>query len=113
MTKNETNLPERHLCQEKLTKENIAFKNTRGRSQENHSLGFSPAFFDSETKKIYVSRNKDGSRAAIHILNGLPDELAIKKDSHNDIILVKPSVISGFLKNEQFYTREEAANLLP
>jgi len=101
-----------HFDHNKLARENREFGSTTGISKNNRSLGFAPAFYDSESGKIYFSCNKDGTRAAIHMLEGLPEELILERDPEDNIVSVKPSVISGFVKNGRFYTREQAAKAL-
>lgn len=98
-----------YLCNDKLIKENQAFGGTGGVSNENQSLGFTPAFRDTDTGEIYRSTNKDGSPAAIHMLDGLPEDVIIARDLQGNIVAVKSSVIPGFLKDDIFYTREQAA----
>jgi len=100
-----------HLCKDILAKENLEFTGTGGISKENQSLGFSPAFCDTETGQIYLSCNKDGTPATIHMLDGLPEELIIERDQQDNIVAVKSSVIPGFVKDDKFYTREQAADL--
>ena len=98
-----------HLCNDKLAKENQAFGGTGGVSEKNQALGFTPAFRDTDTGEIYRSNNKDGSPAAIHLLDGLPEEVIVARDLQGNIMAVKSSVIPGFLKDGIFYTREQAA----
>jgi hypothetical protein len=112
MTNNCPHVSGLHLCNERLAKENQDFTGTGGISKENQSLGFSPAFIDTETGKIYLSCHKDGTPAAIHMLDGLPEELIIARDLQNKIVAVKSSVIPGFVKDGEFYTREQAAELV-
>lgn len=113
MTKNCTQISGRHLCNEKLATENQDFTGTGGVSKENRSHGFMPAFCDTETGTVYLSCHKDGTPAAIHLLDGLPEALMLETDPHDKIIAVKSSVIPGFVKNGEFYTREQAARLVP
>lgn len=109
MTKNCPKVTGLHLSNDKLATENLNYSGTGGVSHENRSLGFIPAFCDTETGAVYLSCHKDGTQAAIHILDGLPENLITARDSQKKIITVKPSVIPGFIKDEQFYTREQAA----
>lgn len=81
---------------EKLRRENEAFKDTGGVSGNNRAHGFRPAFLDPATGRVYPSRFADGTPAPIHLLEGLSNE-------------VKRMAISGFLRGEAFYTREQAA----
>jgi hypothetical protein len=112
MTKNCPQVSSLHLCNEELVKENQDFMGTGGVSKENRSLGFIPAFFDTETGTKYISCNKDGTQAVIHMLDGLPEALITERDKQNNIVSVKPSVIPGFIKEGDFYTREQAAELV-
>lgn len=112
MSKNCPHTASLHLCSEKLAKENQDFTGTGGVSKENRSLGFLPAFRDNETGRVYLSCNKDGTQAAVHLLDGLPEDVIISRDEENNIVSVKPSVIPGFVKEAVFYTREQAARLV-
>ena len=49
-----------------LRQENAVHAKTGGRSEENASLGFRPAFYDFATQKIYLSRFPDGRLAPCH-----------------------------------------------
>ena len=85
----------RQMTQQVLERENVAFQNTGGRSQENSGAGFRPAFQGAEGT-VYESRFANGALAPCHLIDGLPTE-------------VRGSVVSGFVRNGQFFTREEAA----
>ena len=41
------------MSEQVLQRENVEFLGTGGRSQENRSLGFRPAFMDQETLAVY------------------------------------------------------------
>ncbi len=109
MTKNCPKITGFHLSHDKLSRENMCYSGTGGVSNENRSLGFIPAFCDTDSGKIYLSCHKDGTQAAIHMLDGLPDKLVTARDAQHRIIAIKPSVIPGFVKEGHFYTREQAA----
>ena len=111
MTKNCAYKTGLHLCNDELAKENRRFTGTGGVSKENRSLGFLPAFCDTETGIVYPSCNKDGTPAPIHMLDGLPENLITARDQQNNIVAVKVSVIPGFVKDQEFFTREQAAEL--
>lgn len=83
----------------RLAQENHKYIDTGGISENNRSQGFVPAFLDSNTGNIYRSRFANGMPAPIHMLSGLPQT-------------IKNSVVSGFLLEKIFYTREEAAAAL-
>lgn len=97
------------FTEETLARENIKFIGTRGVSKNNRSQGFAPAFLDTATGCIYRSRFQDGHLAPVHVLSGLPDDLFDTDSSSNGQLAVKPNVISGFLREDTFYSREEAA----
>ena len=92
-----------------LHSENVAYYGTGGRSQENASLGFSPAFYDFATQKIYPSRFADGRLAPLHLLDGLPDEVVIARTLAGNVISAKATLMSGFVRDGFFYTRAAAA----
>lgn len=100
------------LSQAVLENENRRFLGTGARSEENRCLGFRPAFLDGETGAIYPSCFADGRPAPFHLLDGLPDELVLSRTSSGRVATVKSSVISGFVRERQFYTREQAASCL-
>ena len=89
-----------------LALENARFRGTAGVS-ENRPLGFRPAFMDSETRSVYPSRFADGQLAPCHVLDGLPGHLVLSRDGGGRE--VKSTVVSGFVREGVFYTRDEAA----
>lgn len=97
------------LSPQQLCRENDAFRDTGGRSEENRPLGFRPAFMDSATYAVYDSRFADGRPAPFHLLDGLPDTVVLHRDATGRVARVKESVVSGFVLDGRFYTREEAA----
>lgn len=99
----------RVMNQEVLLRENTAHTGTGGRSQENASLGFRPAFLDFETQTLYPSRFADGRLAPFHLLDGLPDEVVADRLPCGRVTAAKATLISGFVRNGFFYTRTAAA----
>lgn len=98
-----------NLSPDALRSENRHYHGSGARSQENRSEGFRPAFRDCETGRIYDSRFGDGRPAPCHLLDGLPDEVVLARDDFGRVRGVKPSVVSGFVRARQFYTRDEVA----
>lgn len=92
-----------------LLRENAAFRGTGGVSAGNRALGFVPAFLDMETGAVYRSRFADGSDAPIHVLDGLPDTVVVSRSASGDVSAVKSTVIAGFSRGGQFFTREQAS----
>lgn len=97
------------LTRKTLAEENCRFTGCGGISVENFHRGFVPAYLDTVTGSIHLSRFADGRCAPIHLLEGLPEGLVLRRDACGKVIAVKPSVNSGFLRGGQFYTREQAA----
>jgi len=95
--------------QGRLHYENLVFRGTGGLSQENREWGFRPAFLDSTTHRIYLSRYADGRPAPLHLLGGLPEELIVSRGASGSGMRVKDSLIAGFVRAGKFYTREQAA----
>ena len=98
-----------NLNEARLARENVAYTNTGGRSQENAGLGFTPAFLDFATQTIYPSRFADGRLAPFHLLDGLPEEVIVDRAPSGRVISAKATLISGFVRNGFFYTRSAAA----
>ena len=97
------------FTEETLARENLQYIGTGGVSENNRGQGFVPAFLDTATGHVYRSRFQDGRAAPVHVLSGLPHKLFEPDSSSNGPLAVKRSVISGFLREDIFYSREEAA----
>ena len=92
---------------EPLEHENRCHRGTGGVSSRNQGAGFRPAFMDTGTRAVYVSRFADGRMAPFHTLEGLPDELVLARNAGGRACAVKAAVISGFVRAGAFYTRGE------
>ena len=97
------------LSTQSLQRENRDFAGTSGISINNKTLGFVPAFYDRKTGRVQISCFSDGRPAPIHLMEGLPEEWAVGHDVNGRITSVKPTIISGFVRGDDFYTREQAA----
>ncbi|MGD8711067.1 MAG: hypothetical protein PVF40_11800 [Ectothiorhodospiraceae bacterium] len=102
----------RAITVEQLAGERRAYRNTGGDSDTNRELGFVPAFLDTATGIVYLSRNPDGTLACCHCLDGLPGTLVVERDDGGRAIAVKATVVSGFERGGCFYTREQAARFV-
>ncbi len=96
---------------DRLREENEIYAGTGGVSENNAEARFRPAFKDQSSGRIEPARMEDGSRAPMHLLCGLPDEWVTERDVDGRITGLKESVIAGFVRDGEFYTREEAARL--
>lgn len=97
------------LTELSLRDENVLFEHSRGISRNNEHQGFVPGFRLSATGETAVSRYADGSAAPIHVLDGLPEDWIAARDSEGRVTSTKPGLVSGFIRDGRFYTREEAA----
>ena len=95
-----------------LEHENRCHRGTAGVSSRSRGAGFRPAFLDTGTRAVYLSRFADGRMAPFHTLEGLPDELVLVRNTGGRACAAKASVISGFERAGAFYTRGEAAALV-
>ncbi|ANQ84375.1 hypothetical protein [Azoarcus olearius] len=93
-----------------LGRENDQYRGTAGVSSGNRDRGFRPAFLDGETGRVFLSCHADGRPAPFHLLDGLPAELTIR-DPAGRVRGAKASLRSGFVLDDRFYSREEAAQL--
>ena len=96
---------------DKLREQNRQYHGTGGVSHDPHnqSMRFVPAFLDTESGKVFLSRNPDGTIACMHLLNCLPDYLIMARDAKGRVMSVKASLLVGFERDGRFYTRAEAA----
>jgi hypothetical protein len=72
-------------------------------------LGFRPAFLDSMTCAIYLSRHRDGTAASYHSADGLPDALVTRERLTGRVLSMKSTLVRGFERNGFFYTCTAAA----
>ena len=73
-----------------------------------HAAGFEPAFFDCVTCTTYPSRHADGSPAAGHVLDGLPDELVVVRSDCGRVLAARASLTPGYERHGYFYTPSAA-----
>lgn len=97
------------LTELSLRDENVLFERTRGISANNRGLGFAPGYRNCATGEQVPSRFADGSRAPIHILEGLPEAWIAERGADGKPLRTCPGIVAGFLRDDRFYTREEAA----
>lgn len=91
-----------------LVHENRKFRNSGGVSEGNRSQGFRPAFHDMDTGETFLSCFANGMPAPFHLLDGLPASVVVERDATGRAVAAKASVISGFVRNGRFFTRDEA-----
>ena len=94
-----------------LEKENLAYCGTLGVSSENFGIGFRPAFCDSESGRVEISRFQNGQPAPIHLIEGLPECWIVEWDANSKATAIKHTVIAGFVRDSCFYTRSQAADV--
>ncbi|MCB1957551.1 MAG: hypothetical protein KDG55_17860 [Rhodocyclaceae bacterium] len=97
-------------AQQRLQQENHRFAGTGGVSAGNVEQGFRPAFRDSETRRVFPSCFADGRAAPFHMVDGLPAEAVEARDARGRVTRIKSTVVSGFVRDGRFYTREEASH---
>lgn len=97
------------LCKSQLQVENDSFAGTTGVSELASSKRFIPAFKDSESGRVELSCFASGAPAPVHVLEGLPVDWATRVDDEGRPAELKTTIISGFIREGVFYTREEAA----
>lgn len=102
----------RQLTWHHLVEENQAFRGTGGVSRGNQHRGFRPAFLETRSGEIYLSRFADGRPAPVHVLDGLPPALLTQSTPAGRASATRRSVISGFVRAGRFYTREQTAQLM-
>jgi hypothetical protein len=81
-------------------------------SEQADRFGFRPAFKNIETGTVHLSCHSDGMPASVHVLDGLPDDWVLRRDSAGHVVEAKCSVVAGFVRDARFYTREQATRLI-
>ncbi len=99
------------FSQDALVSESEQYHGTGGTSQGNDEFGFIPAFCDTANNIVYLSRSADGQLAKVHLLDGMPEHLIVSRDK-NRVTAVEKSVVAGFVLNQVFFTRDEAARFV-
>lgn len=99
------------LTEQLILQENKCFSNTPGVSENNRFLGYLPAFRDSTTGDVYLSRFADGRCAPVHLLAGLPEEVVTQRTPAGEVSAIKSTVVSGFVREGRFFTRSEVADI--
>lgn len=94
-----------------LRMENMAFGGTRGVSENNTGAGYLPAFRDSRTGRVEIARTRVGLPAPCHMIEWLPREWARTLTDSGRVSSLRPEIVSGFVRDGVFYTREELASL--
>jgi len=97
------------LSLQALRVQNHRYAGTGGISQLNRDYGFTPAFHDTQDGSTEISRFGDGRPAPFHLLDGLPEQWVAERSPCGKVLTANPSVIAGFVRQQQFYTREQAA----
>lgn len=72
-------------------------------------FNFVPAFLDTCTGQVYLSRFDDERIAPIHLHESLPAELLQKNENTGQATMLKASVTAGFVHRGRFVTRQQAA----
>ncbi len=99
----------RTLSLSTLSEENAQYAGTGGISQLNHQYGFVPAFQCTDECSTEISRFGNGKPAPFHTLDGLPQAWIAERSPDGKVLSVRSSVIAGFVRQNRFYTREQAA----
>ena len=102
-------LMENCLSGAELASENRRFAQSGGVSENNRNAGFVPAYRDDNSGIIALSKSADGQIAAVHLLDGLPDEWIATRDEIGKAASLINGIVSGFYRDGRFFTREEAA----
>ncbi len=99
----------RPMSAQTLHQENLAFAGTCGVSRNGRRHRFLPAFRDEETGRVELARFANGKLAPAHLIVGLPADWVTDRAADGSVLALKASIVAGFVREERFYTREEAA----
>jgi hypothetical protein len=96
------------LTEASLRNENVLYARTRGVSQNNGSFGFRPGYRDGASGETVLSRFANGTPAPVHLLDGLPESWILHRDHDGHVSAIRQGIVSGFIRDGRFYTRDEA-----
>ena len=96
---------------ENLKEESTSFFQS-GAVSEKCSSFCKPCFLNKATGEIFLSQYPNGIACPFHNLNGLPEEVVLRRGNDGSVIEVLPTIISGFVKDNKFYSRDEIKVLL-
>ena len=96
------------LTQITLRRESAPYAGTCGDSGTACRNRFQPAFRDADGR-VELARLADGRPAPMHLIATLPAVWANLFDASGNIIQLKAGIVAGFVRDDRFYTREEAA----
>ncbi len=99
------------VTQHTLHTQNQHFQGTGAVSQECRAQNFLPGFLDHHSGLIYPSRFANGQAAPIHVLDGLPEHLVVERSVSGRVLAVQAQVEAGFIRNGEFFTRAQVAQL--
>lgn len=96
------------LTEASLRNGNVLYARTRGVSRNNGSFGFRPGYLNGASGEAVLSRFANGTPAPVHLLDGLPESWILDRDHEGHVIATRQGIVSGFIRDGRFYTREEA-----
>ena len=88
------------------------YQGTGGASEDNRGSGFVPAFLNRDTGETLPSAFADGRMATVHVLDGLPESVIVRRNRTGKVTAVRGNIVAGFLRDNRFYTREQAADYM-
>jgi len=82
---------------------------TCGESATAKNVKFVPAFRNMLDGRVERARFPNGKPAPMHLIGGLPREWAVRCDEAGCVLEISDDIEAGFVRDDQFYTREQAA----
>src|SRR3569623_1573775 len=100
------------FTRDQLQHQAAVYLGTGGVSAENRQFGFRPAFLNRESGECALSCDACGAPAAIHQFDGVPESWVALRDASGRPVAHKSSVVSGYMRDGQFFTRDHAAQMV-
>ena len=94
-----------------LEKQQKTYQKISGMNISDLCVGFIPAFRDLSTDETHLSITSEGKISPIHLIDGLPLDWVTEWDLQGYPKLLKPSVIAGFFRGENFFTLEQLEHM--
>src|SRR3569623_132294 len=100
------------FTRDQLQHQAAVYLGTGGVSDANQQFGFKPAFLNRDSGECALSCDACGSPAAIHQFDGVPESWVALREASGRPVALKSSVVSGFMRNGQYFTRDQAAQMV-
>ena len=100
------------MSQSQVARQQGAYAQLGGAVFGDASFGFMPAFKNLYNDEVHLCAYASGELSVVHVLDGLPAYWVAEWGADGRPINLKPGVIAGFMRFDDFYTLSEITHEL-